>query len=223
MIALRLAQGLLHQLRPTDEAAHQRPQLNVPTQDARWFLLCKADGVTVTTADRWKLGQLAPGSTVRFVAVRAAEAPSAAGLASSTFGAGGSRSRRSGITAKSECTSDGKDDKDARNHDDLLPRGLQSTSKRTPWPSKTSNGIDGRVNAAFFGRSRCGLDELGGANGRRHRLQNSFYETTEQDKLARPIHSCVLTATVDNPHLKLSSKTTESSQLSETSKIINSN
>ncbi|MCV7082151.1 biotin-dependent carboxyltransferase family protein, partial [Mycolicibacterium insubricum] len=27
--------------------------------------------VTVTTADRWKLGQLAPGSTVRFVAVRA--------------------------------------------------------------------------------------------------------------------------------------------------------
>ena len=51
MIALRLAQGLLHQLRPTDEAAHQRPQLNVPTQDARWFLLCKADGVTVTTAD----------------------------------------------------------------------------------------------------------------------------------------------------------------------------
>ncbi|BBZ67585.1 urea amidolyase [Mycolicibacterium insubricum] len=33
--------------------------------------------VTVTTADRWKLGQLAPGSTVRFVAVRAAEAPSA--------------------------------------------------------------------------------------------------------------------------------------------------
>ncbi|BBZ65024.1 galactofuranosyl transferase GlfT2 [Mycolicibacterium insubricum] len=51
MIALRLAQGLLHQMRPTDEAAHQRPQLNVPTQDARWFLLCKADGVTVTTAD----------------------------------------------------------------------------------------------------------------------------------------------------------------------------
>jgi galactofuranosylgalactofuranosylrhamnosyl-N-acetylglucosaminyl-diphospho-decaprenol beta-1,5/1,6-galactofuranosyltransferase len=23
----------------------------VPTQDARWFLLCKVDGVTVTTAD----------------------------------------------------------------------------------------------------------------------------------------------------------------------------
>ncbi len=30
---------------------HERPQLNVPTQDARWFLLCKVDGVTVTTAD----------------------------------------------------------------------------------------------------------------------------------------------------------------------------
>ena len=29
----------------------RRPQLNVATQDARWFLLCKVDGVTVTTAD----------------------------------------------------------------------------------------------------------------------------------------------------------------------------
>lgn len=32
--------------------------------------------VTVITADRWKLGQLRPGDTVRFVAVRAADAPS---------------------------------------------------------------------------------------------------------------------------------------------------
>ena len=32
--------------------------------------------VTVTTADRWKLGQLAPGATVRFVPVRADAAPS---------------------------------------------------------------------------------------------------------------------------------------------------
>ncbi|MGV9802733.1 urea carboxylase [Mycobacterium sp. NPDC003449] len=32
--------------------------------------------VTVISADRWKLGQLRPGDTVRFVAVRAAEAPS---------------------------------------------------------------------------------------------------------------------------------------------------
>ena len=30
---------------------HTRPELNVATQDARWFLLCKVDGVTVTTAD----------------------------------------------------------------------------------------------------------------------------------------------------------------------------
>ncbi|MFH5211861.1 5-oxoprolinase/urea amidolyase family protein [Antrihabitans sp. NCIMB 15449] len=32
--------------------------------------------VTVTSADRWKLGQLAPGNTVRFVPVRASEAAS---------------------------------------------------------------------------------------------------------------------------------------------------
>ena len=51
MILLRLAQGLVHQFRRADPAHHQRPQLNVPTQDARWFLLCKVDGVTVTTAD----------------------------------------------------------------------------------------------------------------------------------------------------------------------------
>jgi galactofuranosylgalactofuranosylrhamnosyl-N-acetylglucosaminyl-diphospho-decaprenol beta-1,5/1,6-galactofuranosyltransferase len=30
---------------------HERPQLNVPTLDARWFLLSQVDGVTVTTAD----------------------------------------------------------------------------------------------------------------------------------------------------------------------------
>jgi len=50
-IALRLACGVLHQLKQHDPAHHQRPQLNVATQDARWFLLCKVDGVTVTTAD----------------------------------------------------------------------------------------------------------------------------------------------------------------------------
>ncbi|MCB1263830.1 MAG: glycosyltransferase [Mycobacterium sp.] len=51
IIGLRLAQGLLHQLRRADPEHHRRPQLNVPTQDARWFLLCNVDGVTVTTAD----------------------------------------------------------------------------------------------------------------------------------------------------------------------------
>ena len=50
-IGLRLARGVIHQLRKEDPEHHERPQLNVPTQDARWFLLCKVDGVTVTTAD----------------------------------------------------------------------------------------------------------------------------------------------------------------------------
>jgi galactofuranosylgalactofuranosylrhamnosyl-N-acetylglucosaminyl-diphospho-decaprenol beta-1,5/1,6-galactofuranosyltransferase len=50
-IGFRLARGVVHQLRKEDPAHHQRPQLNVATQDARWFLLSKVDGVTVTTAD----------------------------------------------------------------------------------------------------------------------------------------------------------------------------
>lgn len=50
-IGLRLARGVLHQLRRTEPDHHERPQLNVATQDARWFLLCNVDGVTVTTAD----------------------------------------------------------------------------------------------------------------------------------------------------------------------------
>ncbi|WP_422743924.1 glycosyltransferase [Mycobacterium sp. WMMD1722] len=50
-IALRLVRGVAHQLKKENPAHHERPQLNVATQDARWFLLCKVDGVTVTTAD----------------------------------------------------------------------------------------------------------------------------------------------------------------------------
>jgi galactofuranosylgalactofuranosylrhamnosyl-N-acetylglucosaminyl-diphospho-decaprenol beta-1,5/1,6-galactofuranosyltransferase len=50
-IGFRLARGVIHQLRKDDPAHHERPQLNVATQDARWFLLCNVDGVTVTTAD----------------------------------------------------------------------------------------------------------------------------------------------------------------------------
>jgi galactofuranosylgalactofuranosylrhamnosyl-N-acetylglucosaminyl-diphospho-decaprenol beta-1,5/1,6-galactofuranosyltransferase len=50
-VGLRLARGLIHQLRKANPDHHHRPQLNVATQDARWFLLCKVDGVTVTTAD----------------------------------------------------------------------------------------------------------------------------------------------------------------------------
>jgi galactofuranosylgalactofuranosylrhamnosyl-N-acetylglucosaminyl-diphospho-decaprenol beta-1,5/1,6-galactofuranosyltransferase len=49
--AIRLARGVLHNLTKADSAHHRRPQLNVPTQDSRWFLLCNVDGVTVTTAD----------------------------------------------------------------------------------------------------------------------------------------------------------------------------
>lgn len=47
----RLAKGLVHSVRPADERHHEQPQLNVPTLDARWFLLSQVDGVTVTTAD----------------------------------------------------------------------------------------------------------------------------------------------------------------------------
>ncbi|MHA3018800.1 glycosyltransferase [Mycobacterium sp. BMJ-28] len=50
-ISLRLARGVLHQLKAHDPEHHVRPQVNVATQDARWFSLCKVDGVTVTTAD----------------------------------------------------------------------------------------------------------------------------------------------------------------------------
>ncbi|MGV8872795.1 MAG: glycosyltransferase [Rhodococcus sp. (in: high G+C Gram-positive bacteria)] len=47
----RLAKGLLHNAKQEHPQHHERPQLNVPTLDARWFLLSQVDGVTVTTAD----------------------------------------------------------------------------------------------------------------------------------------------------------------------------
>jgi galactofuranosylgalactofuranosylrhamnosyl-N-acetylglucosaminyl-diphospho-decaprenol beta-1,5/1,6-galactofuranosyltransferase len=50
-ISLRLTRGIIHQLRPHNPEHHRRPQINVATQDARWFSLCRVDGVTVTTAD----------------------------------------------------------------------------------------------------------------------------------------------------------------------------
>jgi len=50
-IAVRVTRGALHQLRAHDPEHHARPQINVATQDARWFSLCNVDGVTVTTAD----------------------------------------------------------------------------------------------------------------------------------------------------------------------------
>ena len=50
-ISYRLARGILHNLTQADPESHERPEFNVPTQDARWFRLCTVDGVTVTTAD----------------------------------------------------------------------------------------------------------------------------------------------------------------------------
>jgi len=50
-IAYRLIGGVIHQLRPHNPEHHVRPQINVATQDARWFSLCRVGGVTVTTAD----------------------------------------------------------------------------------------------------------------------------------------------------------------------------
>ncbi|MGW0040960.1 glycosyltransferase [Rhodococcus sp. NPDC003348] len=48
---VRLGKGLVHNATPANDEHHERPQLNVPTLDARWFLLSQVDGVTVTTAD----------------------------------------------------------------------------------------------------------------------------------------------------------------------------
>ncbi|MDT5335447.1 MAG: galactofuranosylgalactofuranosylrhamnosyl-N-acetylglucosaminyl-diphospho-decaprenol [Mycobacterium sp.] len=50
-ISLRLSRGVVHQLKAHDPQHHVRPQINVATQDARWFSLSRVDGVTVTTAD----------------------------------------------------------------------------------------------------------------------------------------------------------------------------
>ena len=48
---VRLGKGVLHNVRKANPQHHETPQLNVPTLDARWFLLSQVDGVTVTTAD----------------------------------------------------------------------------------------------------------------------------------------------------------------------------
>ncbi|QCQ93184.1 glycosyltransferase [Rhodococcus sp. SGAir0479] len=50
-IATRLVKGLAHNARKAKREHLETPQLNVPTLDARWFLLSQVDGVTVTTAD----------------------------------------------------------------------------------------------------------------------------------------------------------------------------
>ncbi|RVW02154.1 glycosyltransferase [Rhodococcus xishaensis] len=50
-IATRLVKGLVHSVKKAKPQHLETPQLNVPTLDARWFLLSQVDGVTVTTAD----------------------------------------------------------------------------------------------------------------------------------------------------------------------------
>jgi galactofuranosylgalactofuranosylrhamnosyl-N-acetylglucosaminyl-diphospho-decaprenol beta-1,5/1,6-galactofuranosyltransferase len=50
-IALRVTLGVLHNLTRADPATQTQPEFNIATQDARWFRLCRVDGVTVTTAD----------------------------------------------------------------------------------------------------------------------------------------------------------------------------
>lgn len=46
-----LLQGLLHNARRVRPEHRERPQLNVPAQDAHWFLLARLDAATVSTAD----------------------------------------------------------------------------------------------------------------------------------------------------------------------------
>ena len=50
-IGKTLASGLVHNLLPVKHEHHERPQLNIPAQDARWFLLARLDGATVSTSD----------------------------------------------------------------------------------------------------------------------------------------------------------------------------
>ena len=50
-IGATLAAGLVHNVLPVNAEHHTQPQLNVPFQDARWFLLARLDGATVGTAD----------------------------------------------------------------------------------------------------------------------------------------------------------------------------
>ncbi|MCO1581531.1 glycosyltransferase [Crossiella sp. SN42] len=50
-IARTLLSALVHNVLPTNTKHLLRPQLNIPAQDARWFLLARLDGATVATAD----------------------------------------------------------------------------------------------------------------------------------------------------------------------------
>ena len=51
VIAARASKALLHNLKEPEDEAAERPQLNVPAQSARWFLLGSLDSATVSNAD----------------------------------------------------------------------------------------------------------------------------------------------------------------------------
>ncbi|WP_323055159.1 glycosyltransferase [Saccharopolyspora sp. NFXS83] len=51
IIAARASKALLHNLKEPDQAAGERPQLNIPADSARWFLLGALDSATVSNAD----------------------------------------------------------------------------------------------------------------------------------------------------------------------------
>ncbi|CCH27499.1 glycosyltransferase [Actinosynnema sp. NPDC047251] len=50
-IAAEAAKALVHNLRSPDASTAQRPQINVPATNARWFLLGNLDSATVSSAD----------------------------------------------------------------------------------------------------------------------------------------------------------------------------
>lgn len=50
-IALRAGKALVHNLRPPEESATERPQVNIPANNALWFLLGNLDSATVSNAD----------------------------------------------------------------------------------------------------------------------------------------------------------------------------
>ena len=50
-IGSTLTKAIAHNSRPVDTANRDVPQLNLPFQDARWFVLARLDSATVGTAD----------------------------------------------------------------------------------------------------------------------------------------------------------------------------
>ncbi|MFD1147631.1 glycosyltransferase [Saccharothrix hoggarensis] len=51
VIAAKASKALLHNLRAPEEHTTERPQINVPATNARWFLLGNLDSATVSNAD----------------------------------------------------------------------------------------------------------------------------------------------------------------------------